>query len=162
MHFSTLSIPFVAVILSLALLSAPEVSAFTCSCKSNSFATEKYCFCDAEADKVSSCVKQKLPNVNDDTFKKDCPSPVSDPAGFDKCIQDRLPKVEDIQKSNQAISDCISSTGAKPSSVDDNPNKSSTTTPAAQSPSAQVKSNGFKTETAGMTLLSMAGMALLF
>ena len=167
MHFLKSTIPSAVVILTLAILSSPQVSAFSCSCKTNSFRTEQFCFCDSEADKVFSCVKQKLPNwpfVKDANLNMDCP--VTDSAGFNKCIQDQVPKPEDMQKSQQTVSDCISSTGAKPTQVDDNPKggvtTSTTQSPPAQSSTAQFKNSGFKMDSTQVTLLSLAGFTLFF
>ncbi|KAJ3090668.1 hypothetical protein HK102_003003 [Quaeritorhiza haematococci] len=108
---------------------AQQSSVNGCTCPEGpTWAVAGDCFCGPEAQKIETCVKGQAPNwpleVQDAAnANKDCPSPVSDPQGFQKCIQDQTPKA--LPNADKIPADCVKSTNAVSSERTTNPGNAS-------------------------------------
>ncbi|KAJ3091535.1 hypothetical protein HK102_000181 [Quaeritorhiza haematococci] len=99
-------------------IAKPQTQTNACSCTVQpTVAINGACFCGPEAEKIQTCIRQVAPNFpfapqDPAAQTRQCPSPIQDPAGFSKCIQDKSPKP--LPNASQISQDCVRSTGARP------------------------------------------------
>ena len=86
-----------------------------CGSSGNTWQANNQCYCGNEGKKLGECVFKASPTwpllpakLGKDT---QCPSPVTDSAGFSKCTQDKIKQADPNAQST--VNSCVSSTGAK-------------------------------------------------
>jgi hypothetical protein len=130
-----------------------QINRVTCNCAIKAFLVNQQCFCDDEAIEIQACLDKLSPNwpfleeKDEDTGSTECPSPVSDPTGFQRCIDRGTPGLREDPKGDIYVALC---------SKNKTPSLASTVTPVETAGSLQ-KGNDVK----GLVVLFLVSVVFM-